>query len=140
MMENNQSYNSLKQELSYLNNYVNRIDTTLEKITEVSARLSEILAGQGARLDIQERVSDQLQTVLEQRRLENENNIKDVYIRIEKIEKDLYGELKDMRNEASTQHDEIKGNVHRIEKWMWTSMGGIAVLVFILELVLNQII
>jgi vacuolar-type H+-ATPase subunit D/Vma8 len=109
------------------------------------------LAVHGARLESQEKTAGQLQDLLEKRRHEFDGNIKDVYIRVEKMEKDLYkeiddtynkvlSEIKDMRIEGNKQHDEIKRQVNRLEKWMWTVIGGFTVALFVFEVFLKHAI
>ena len=123
---------------------VDRLDVTIEKLTEVSTRVSELLAVQGTRLLNQEKVSEQIQTLIETRRVETDTNIKDVYVRVERVEKDLYNEIdasqktvlteiKEMRAESTIQHNELKSKVNRLEKWMWTLIGGVAVITFVIQ-------
>jgi chromosome segregation ATPase len=135
---------TLQQDMAQVGTLVERLDVTIEKLTEVSTRVSELLAVQGTRLEAQEKASEQLQVLIEKRRVETDTNIKDVYIRVEKVEKDLYNEIeasqekvlkeiKEMRAEATLQHNELKGKVNRLEKWMWTMIGAGAVITFLLQ-------
>jgi DNA repair ATPase RecN len=135
---------TLQQDMAQVGTLVDRLDVTIEKLTEVSTRVSELLAVQGTRLLNQEKVSEQIQTLIETRRVETDTNIKDVYIRVERVEKDLYDdieasqtkvltEIKEMRAESTTQHNELKTKVNRLEKWMWTLIGGIAVVSFVIQ-------
>ena len=135
----------LQQDMAQVGTLVDRLDVTIEKLTEVSTRVSELLAVQGTRLENQEKISEHIQDLIEKRRVETDTNIKDVYLRVEKVEKDLYdeieqsqnkvlAEIKEMRKESNAQHEELKGKVNRLEKWMWTVLGGVGVVVFILEL------
>ena len=136
---------TLQQDMAQVGTLVERLDVTIEKLTEVSTHVSELLAVQGTRLEIQEKASSQLQELVEKRRLETDANIKDVYYRVEKVEKDLYDEIeasqnkvlteiKEMRAESTTQHNELKNKVQRLERWMWTVIGGIAVFTFLVEI------
>ena len=67
-----------------------------------------------------------------------------MYIRVERVEKDLYNEIeasqekvlkeiKEMRAESTTQHNELKGKVNRLEKWMWTCIGAVVVISFAIQ-------
>lgn len=135
----------LQQDMAQVGTLVERLDVTIEKLTEVSSRVSELLAVQGTRLENQEKVSEQIQTLIEKRRVETDSNIKDVYIRVERVEKDLYDEIeasqekvlreiKEMRAESTTQHNELKGKVNRLEKWMWTCIGAVVVISFVIQI------
>ena len=135
---------TLQQDMAQVGTLVERLDVTIEKLTEVSTRVSELLAVQGTRLLTQEKVSEQIQTLIETRRVETDTNIKDVYVRVERVEKDLYNEIdasqktvlteiKEMRAESTIQHNELKSKVNRLEKWMWTCIGAIVVISFIIQ-------
>jgi len=135
---------TLQQDMAQVGTLVDRLDVTIEKLTEVSTRVSELLAVQGTRLLNQEKVSEQIQMLIEKRRVETDTNIKDVYIRVERVEKDLYNEIdasqktvlteiKEMRAESTIQHNELKSKVNRLEKWMWTCIGAIVVISFIIQ-------
>lgn len=139
-----ETISTLQQDMAQVGTLVERLDVTIEKLTEVSTRVSELLAVQGTRLENQEKVSEQIQTLIEKRRVETDTNIKDVYIRVERVEKDLYNEIeasqekvlkeiKEMRAESTLQHNELKGKVNRLEKWMWTCIGAVVVISFAIQ-------
>lgn len=141
---------TLQQDMAQVGTLVERLDVTIEKLTEVSSHVSELLAVQGTRLEMQEKASANLQELVEKRRVEFDTNIKDVYYRVEKVEKDLYDEIeasqekvlkeiKEMRAESTSQHNELKGKVQRLEKWMWTVIGGLAALTFLIEVGLKLV-
>lgn len=134
----------LQQDMAQVGTLVDRLDVTIEKLTEVSSRVSELLAVQGTRLENQEKVSEHLQELIEKRRVETDTNIKDVYIRVEKVEKDLYteiensqdkviSEIKAMREESTKQHLELSSKVNRLERWMWIVIGGSIVIFWLIE-------
>lgn len=135
---------TLQQDMAQVGTLVDRLDVTIEKLTEVSTRVSELLAVQGTRLEAQEKASEQLQDLIEKRRVETDTNIKDVYFRVEKVEKELYNEIeesqkevlteiKEMRAESTTQHNELTKKVNRLEKWMWTFIGGLTVITLLIQ-------
>ncbi|CAB4143559.1 hypothetical protein UFOVP447_177 [uncultured Caudovirales phage] len=135
---------TLQQDMAQVGTLVDRLDVTIEKLTEVSTRVSELLAVQGTRLEAQEKASEQLQDLIEKRRVETDTNIKDVYLRVEKVEKELYNEIeesqkevlteiKEMRAESTTQHNELTKKVNRLEKWMWTFIGGLTVITLLIQ-------
>lgn len=139
---------TLQQDMAQVGTLVDRLDVTIEKLTEVSTRVSELLAVQGTRLENQEKVSEQIQALIEKRRIETDTNIKDVYLRVEKVEKDLYDEIeasqekvlkeiKEMRAESTLQHNELKGKVNRLEKWMWTCIGAVVVISFAIQVIIK---
>lgn len=134
----------LQQDMAQVGALVDRLDVTIEKLTEVSSTVSQLLAVQGNRLEFQEKVQERLQELVEKRRLETESYVKDLYSKIDSVEKELYNEIeasqdkvlkeiKEMRVESINQHNELKSKVQRAEKWMWMMVGGGAVIGFILS-------
>lgn len=132
--------NDLKQDISSLNLLVGRLDVTLEKLTDVSMRVTELIAIQGNRIDNQEKISEQLQNALEQRRLESEK----IYDTLRHVEKDINTEvdqhiesvvenIKELRSELQCRHDYLKTKVERLEKWMWTVVGAVSVIIFLTQ-------
>ena len=58
---------ALRADMAQINTLVDRLDITIEKLTEVSTNVSQLLAVQGSRLDQQERSSSQLSLLIEKR-------------------------------------------------------------------------
>lgn len=130
-----ETVNTLQKDMAQVGTLVDRLDVTIEKLTEVSSTVSQLLAVQGSRLDFQEKIQERLEKVVEERRQETEKNIKDVYVRIEKVEKDLQGDLDDSHNKivekieelsksGTQQHQVLNDRMTRMEKWMWMLIGG----------------
>lgn len=139
----NNVYN-LQKDMAQVGQLVERLDVTIEKLTEVSTTVSQLLAVQGNRLEFQEKMGEKLQELVERRRQEFDSNIKDLYVRIEKVEKDLQKdmddnnagiikELKDLRATGEKQHSEMNERMGRFEKWMYTLVGGGAIVLWILN-------
>lgn len=137
-----ENVSSLQQDMAQVGALVDRLDVTIEKLTEVSSTVSQLLAVQGNRLEFQEKVAEKLQDLVEKRRQETDTSIKEVYNRVEKVEKDLQKdiddnqvevikEIKDLRTEGQNQHKEMNDRIGRLEKWMWT-LGGAAIIIAVL--------
>jgi hypothetical protein len=136
---------SLQKDMAQIGPLVERLDITIEKLTEVSSNVSMLLAVHGNRIEFQEKVLEKTQTLIDDNRREFDKNIKDVYHRVENVERDLYSEIeanqekvlkeiKDMRAESTLQHNELKARVLRIDKWMWTMIGGLAVITLLIQI------
>jgi len=139
--------NDLERSQAQIDQLIDRFDLSIERLTEVSTTVSQLLAVQGSRLEFQEKTSVELSRLLEQRRVEGENVIKDVYVKIDNVEKDLlknvdeaHGkiltELKDMRDELKTRDaKEAKKEaatakkIEDMQKFQWKIFGGGVVLV-----------
>lgn len=143
-----ENVNALQKDMAQVGVLVDRLDVTIEKLTEVSTTVSQLLAVQGNRLEFQEKVQEKLQDLVEKRRQETDDSIKDVYNRIEKVEKDLQEDMSDveekickkiddMQKVSASQHEQINQSLNdrmtRLEKWMWTAVGGGIVLMWVLN-------
>jgi Ran GTPase-activating protein (RanGAP) involved in mRNA processing and transport len=144
MAEDSHRLIEVEKEVGQLTTLVGRIDTTLTKLTDLSTTVSQILAVQGNRLEVQEKAGEKLENLIETRRIDNEKAIRQVDIRIDDLESDLYEEIKnnnedvikeikDLRKEAGVQHDDISKRMTRLEKWVWLFIGGGVVVGFILD-------
>ena len=145
------NYQKLSDDLSYLkhdmtkfNTLVDRLDTTIDKLTEVSHSVSQLLAVHESKLTAQEIITKQTAELVEKRRVETEEKIQTIHARISSGEKELQAkideqydeildEIKGLRVEATTQHKEMNGRMSRLERWMWIVLGGGAVIGFILN-------
>lgn len=136
--------NTLQQDMAQVGLLVDRLDITIEKLTEVSSSVSQLLAVQGSRLEFQEKIQEKLQDLMEKRRVETDSAINMVYKRIEKIERDIQEDvlhteekilkrLDELKDERTAQFDKVNNRMNRIEKWLWMVLGGSAVIGFLLN-------
>lgn len=145
---NANNISKIQQDISIVNVLVEKVEITLERLTDVSARVSEILAVQGIRLDSQEKVSIQMQELMEKRRQETETNIKEIHQKIETIrvgldnelkrtQKRLLEEIKDVQTQLTAEHAASKSEFKSVEKWVWSAIGGLAAILFVIEMLLK---
>ena len=138
------SVSLLKQDMAQVGTLVDRLDVTIEKLTEVSSTVSQILAVQGSRLEFQEKVHVKLEEIVEKRREETEKYVKDLYGKIDTVERELQVDMEDnkdkvlakieqLRVEGQEQHKDMEKRLTRLEKWMWTVVGGGAVIGFVIS-------
>lgn len=130
---------SLQKDMAQVGLLVDRLDVTIEKLTEVSSTVSQLLAVQGNRLEFHEKVQEKMQELVEKRRVETDTAINSVYGRIEKVEKDLQNDMVDteekiinkideLKKDGENQHKELNQRMTRLEKWMWTMLGGLGII------------
>lgn len=151
-----ENVSALQQDMAQVGALVERLDVTIEKLTEVSTTVSQLLAVQGNRLEFQEKVAEKLQDLVEKRRTETESYVKDLHVKIDNVEKDLKNEIDEshdsilqkieqMQQNSTQQHQQISTQQHqqisektndriaRLEKWMWGAVGGSIVIVWLLD-------
>ena len=147
------SVNKLSEDVSYLsrdmavvNTLVGRLDTTIDKLTDISSSVSNLLAVHETKLTSQEIISKQLSDLVEARRVETDDKVQLLHERISSGERELkesiddqYDELmkeiKEMRAESTVQHNTLSDRITAMEKWMWTVIGGAAIVGGIITLV-----
>jgi septation ring formation regulator EzrA len=147
------SVNKLAEDVSYLsrdmavvNTLVGRLDTTIDKLTDISSSVSNLLAVHETKLTSQEIISKQLSDLVEARRVETDDKVQLLHERISSGERELkesiddqYDELmkeiKEMRAESTVQHNTLSDRITAMEKWMWTVIGGAAIVGGIITLV-----
>ena len=140
-----QNVNKLAEDMSYLRKdmavvgaLVDRLDTTIDKLTDISNSISSLLAVHETKLTSQEIISKQLADLVEARRVETDDKIQILHERISSGERELkesiddqYDELmkeiKEMRAESTVQHNTLSDRITTMEKWMWTVIGGSAI-------------
>ena len=147
------SVNKLSEDVSYLNRdmavvntLVGRLDTTIDKLTDISSSVSNLLAVHETKLTSQEIISKQLSDLVEARRVETDDKVQLLHERISSGEREikvkiddqydeLMKEIKAMRAESTIQHNTLSDRITTMEKWMWTVIGGSAIVGGIITLV-----
>ena len=143
-----ENVNSLQKDMAQVGALVDRLDVTIEKLTEVSSTVSQLLAVQGNRLEFQEKVAERLQDLVEKRRQETDTLVKDLHQKIDRVETDLHDEIVDsedkiikkieeMSKSSTAQHESINNSLSdrmgKLERWMWILVGGGLVVGFFLN-------
>lgn len=136
----------LRKDMAVVGALVDRLDATIDKLTDISNSVSSLLAVHETKLTSQEIVSKQLSDLVETRRVETDDKIQLLHERIssgereikEKID-DQYDELmvefKEMRQEAASQHANLNTRITDMEKWQWVVIGGATVIGTLITLI-----
>lgn len=116
---------ALQKDMSQINSLVDKLDLTIEKLTDVSSNVSRLLAVHETRLENQEKAGSQLATMIEKNKEQIDVELQKIYDRIADTKKDL-------RQEIDDRHDEVMSELKQIQKWMWLVSGGGAMVGFLL--------
>ena len=136
---------SLQNDMTHVGTVVDMLDVSIEKLTELSTTISQLLAVQGNRLDMQEKLQEKLQELVDKRKNETDDAINKAYLRMERMEEKFQQDIKDnnnkvddeiadlntnitqlltdMKKEISDQHKSTDERIKTVEKWMWTIAG-----------------
>lgn len=141
---------ALEVELEVLKTVVTKLDSSLEKISEVSNSIGRLLAVHDERLNSLEKTSDR-----------RNDEIKDLHSRITTQQREIMDKLEDMEKRleermttqaqsSKSQHDEIKEEIQEdikclddrigtLEKWKWYIIGAGAAVGYLVSNVLPLI-
>ena len=108
---------TIKQELENVNSIQGRLDTAIDKLTDVSTSIKSMLAVHEEKIQRQEQVDEIIFKKLKDRDSEVDEVFRDIQREIDQVEKRLLIEIKSLRND-------IGGRVGMLEKYRWIILGG----------------
>ena len=120
----------LKREVGNVNVIHGRLDTAIEKLTEVSNCINRMLAVHEERLSQQEE---------SQHRAEQEftSDIKELHSRITTNTKEIMSAATEQHKEHTEAIQKLSDNLHNrvgvLEKWRWIIIGGSIVFGFVIQ-------
>ena len=103
-----------------------RLDDAITKLTDISAGIKSMLAVHEEKLRRVDTSQDDLFSILEDRRREWEEDLKDLHSRITTQSRNL-------REAIDQVQDKLDSRVGILERWRWLIIGGAILLGFILQ-------
>ena len=120
----------LKQEVKDIKFIFNRLDTAIERITEVSTSVNRMLAVHEEKISQQEEASSRANK-------EFSDDIKELHSRITTNSKEMAAMITKYQIEQSTHienlRSDLNGRVGVLEKWRWLIIGGSIVIGFAIQ-------
>ena len=146
--ENRIEIELLKKDVTTMAALLNKFDTTIDKMQEIASSLSRMVSLQEQRIETQERITHEVQGILEMRRQEQQNNIKDVYNRINTVNKELTDKIEDTENKILEELKKMREDLTKKDEGFGTRLGQIetwkygiaAIITFLLFLIANNAI
>ena len=128
----------LKKDIVTMSALLEKFDTTIDKMQEIASNLSRMISLQEQRIEVEETATKEMQSILEMRRIEHNQEIKELHSRIttvnreltEKIndtEQKIIQELQHLREDLNKKEDGIGARLSKIE--MWKYAVGLVVIV-----------
>ena len=109
-----------------LDNKINKLEVELSALREkvsffnvIYSKFDETLA--------------KVQEMIENRRNETNDDLRDVYKKIQDTEDKLINEMQNLRAEMKQQHEVERRKIDDLNRWSWIVMGGAAVVGFLLS-------
>ena len=133
----------LKKDVTMISSLCSKFDTTIDKMQEIASNLSRMVSLQEQRIEVQEKITQEVQGVLEKRRLEHVEDTKELHSRIttvnreltqkiEDSEKRILAELHSMREELRKDDRTFGEKLAGIESWKYMMVGGLMVITWVL--------
>ena len=123
----------LKKDIENVNNLNGRLDQAIEKLTEVSTSIKQMLAVHEEKISRQEQIDEIIFDKLKERAAEVDTVHRDLTKEIQQVEKRLLIEIKQLKVD-------IGGRVGTLEKYKWLILGGSIVVGWILSKNFMQIV
>lgn len=116
----------LKKDVENVNNLNNRLDVAIDKLTDVSTSIKQMLAVHEEKISRQEQIDEIIFDKLKDRASEIDQVHRNLSKEIQQVEKRLLIEMKQIKLD-------IGARVGILEKYRWVIMGGAIVVGFILS-------
>src|SRR6056300_1012398 len=110
----------LKKDIENVNNLNSRLDTAIEKLTDVSTSIKQMLAVHEEKISRQEQIDEIIFEKLKERAGEIDTVHRELSKEIQQVEKRLLIEMKQIKLD-------IGSRVGILEKYRWLIMGGAVV-------------
>lgn len=115
----------LKVDMAHVNTLVDRLDIAIEKLTELSTNISQLLAVQGSRLEYQQKFLEDLAEINDRRHQE--------------FDRKLQEKLKELDQDIGNVKNKFNDKLSQIERWIWLVSGGAVVVAFIITKIFPSI-
>jgi uncharacterized coiled-coil protein SlyX len=133
---------SVDSQVKVLENVVERLDTSIEKLTEVSNSIGRLLAVHDERINTLEKVHTRQEDDIRDLHSRITSISKDICSKLDEVEEALEGKMKDYSDTSEKMHKELKielqsklsqldKRINILENWRWIILGGAAVLTFV---------
>ena len=116
----------LKKDIENVNRLNERLDVAIEKLTDVSTSIKQMLAVHEEKIQRQEQIDEIIFDKLKERASEIDTVYRDLQKEITGVEKRLLVEIKSLKLDFGSR-------VGILEKYRWIIMGGAIVIGFILS-------
>tara|TARA_B100000900_G_C20060311_1_gene505632 strand:- start:32 stop:469 length:438 start_codon:yes stop_codon:yes gene_type:complete len=117
---------SLRKEVENVNTINSRIDTAIDKLTDVSTSIKSMLAVHEEKISQQEKIDEVIFNKIRERADEIDKINKDLTENINLTEKRLMCELKSLKND-------LNDRVGVLEKYRWLILGGAIVIGWVMS-------
>lgn len=134
---------AVEVELEVLKSVVNKLDSSLEKISEVSHSIARLLAVHDERLDVLEKTGDKRESEIRDLHSRITTQTREILDKLESVEKKLEQKMKESSDASAAAHNAIKIKIDEdlktldkrvkiLENWKWYVFGITAVVLLLI--------
>ena len=123
----------IKKDLENVGNINNRLDTAIEKLTDVSSSIKSMLAVHEEKIERQEKTDEIIFEKIKDRADEIDSVYRELQREINQVERRLLIEIKALRND-------IGSRVSMLEKARWILLGAAIVVIIMISKDFNSIL
>jgi len=128
---------AIETEVEVLKSVVSKLDTSIEKISQVSVDIGKILAVHEQRLETIEKISDTRADEIKELHSRITTQTREIVDKIDNMEQRLEVKMRENGEQATKQHKEIQVEIQKdisaidqrvgsLENWKWWLMGAAA--------------
>lgn len=121
---------TVEKDTVHLQAYIEKLDASVEKLTAISADVTQLLAVHENRISVAERAQAQLEAKLEKRDDAIAEKFGRIYTRVDDIKTELKEHIAEVKVDVISEIATNTKKVSTLERWMWLCLGGGAVLLF----------
>jgi len=132
----------LKKDVDSMTGLMNKLDTAIEKLTNVANSLDRVIAVHENRLEYHDQIDKELFTLVEDRRKESKEQYEVLHKRlgsmrddlessIEASMKEMLQDIKEMKEKDAEHHKEVSDRLTKLEMWKWYVIGMATVAGFV---------
>ena len=128
LIEQKTSIEVLRNEVKSVSTVTDKLDSTIDKLTEISGSIKSMLAVHEEKISKSEEIDKAIFNLLESRRLESENKFEDLHSRLNKSVKDLREEVELIEKRLMCELKQLNVNLGErvgvLEKYRYILIGG----------------
>ena len=128
----------VRQDVSQIGQLFSKLETALDKITDVSNNISQILAVHEQRLQDGEKEFEMLRSDMNNAENKFDDEVKDLHSRLtsntreieSKMSKEIdkvLDSIKDLKEHLINKNDKIEERLTALERWRWILVGAVLV-------------
>lgn len=133
----------LEVELEVLKTVVTKLDSSIEKISEVSNSIGKLLAVHDERIDQLEKTADARNDDIKELHSRITTQTREIVDKITSLEKNIEDRMRDSAKAAKEQHEAIQKEIQNditklddrigvVERWRWYLMGAAAAIGYLI--------